>query len=140
MKNKKGITLISLTIYIIVMLIVIGIITTIGIFFYQNVIQIDENSQNLAEFNKFNMYFLEEIKKKGNHIAQINENSVTFTSGETYTYIESDNAIYKNKMKICENIKKCIFTENSVNGKEGIRVYLEIGNKMEFSETIDYVF
>ena len=105
-KNEKGITLVSLTIYIIAMLVVVSIVTTISLFFYNNVINIDHDSQNLAEFNKFNMYFLEETKKAGNMVieAPSGTNIIKFSNGATYTYIDDDDAIYKDKIRICENI------------------------------------
>ena len=141
-KKQKGVTLISLTIYIIVMLIVVTIIAGISLFFYNNVITVDNDSQNLAEFNKFNMYFLEETKKVGNQVASAmgeTSNTITFSSGVMYTYVEKDSAIYRDKTKICENVKECTFTSDLVNGKEIVEVTLVIGNETEFKETIRYV-
>ena len=43
MKTEKGVTLISVTIYVIVMLIVVSIITVLTVYFYRNV---DVNSAN----------------------------------------------------------------------------------------------
>lgn len=73
MKSEKGITLISIIVYVIAMLLIITIITILTSYFYQNV---DINSLT-EDFNKqytsFNVYFLEEVNKKENKILQIGE-------------------------------------------------------------------
>jgi len=147
-RSKKGITLVSLTIYIIVMLIVVSIVSTISLYFYNNVLNVDDDSQNLAEFNKFNMYFLEETKKAGNMVVSVETNGegtskktsqIRFSNDEVYTFIKQDEAIYKGKARICENVKDCTFTTELVDGKEVVNVNLIIGNENEFNQTVEYV-
>ena len=60
MKSESGVTLISITVYLIVMTIVIGIIAIISSFFYKNTIEVSEISP-ITEFTKFNSYFTREI-------------------------------------------------------------------------------
>ena len=98
MKSSRGVTTTSLIIYVIAMLIVIGIIATITSFFYTNVINLEDSSNNIAEITKFNMYFLQEVKSNNNDIIGVNEKAITFLSGNTFTF--QDNGIYMNSSKI----------------------------------------
>ena len=71
MQTERGVTLISATIYIIVMLIIVTIITVLTSYFYKNV-DIHSATQNLnQQYTKFNSYFTEEVNKKGNKILDI---------------------------------------------------------------------
>ena len=64
MQSQKGITLISITIYVIVMLIVVSVITVLTSYFYTNV-DINSVSEDLnQQYTKFNSYFTEEVNKK----------------------------------------------------------------------------
>ena len=56
MKSEKGVTLISLTIYIIVMSIVVGIIAVISGIFFKNINDLEETNP-LEEYTNFNTYF-----------------------------------------------------------------------------------
>lgn len=137
MKQERGVTTTSLIIYVIAMLIVIGIIATITSFFYTNVMNLQDNSDNISELTKFNMYFLEEVKNKENDIVTISENSITFLTGNTYTF--QDNSIYLNSSKICENIKDVKFSIENVNEKTIINVLITIGENLEYTKTTQYV-
>ena len=66
-KKEKGVTLISLTIYVVVMVLVIALIAVITSFFYNNVINIDKEAVELAELNKLNLYMIEETEEEGNY-------------------------------------------------------------------------
>ena len=66
MKIERGITLVSLIIYILVMIIVIGVMSQIITRFYSNTKEFNADTESVLEFNKFNSYFLKEIKQKGN--------------------------------------------------------------------------
>ena len=64
MQKEKGVTLISVTIYIIVMLIIVSVITVITSYFYNNV-DVNAVSQDInQQYTRFNSYFTEEINKK----------------------------------------------------------------------------
>lgn len=139
MKSNSGVTITSLIIYIIAMLLVIGIVATITSFFYTNVSNLEDNSQNVSEITKFNMYFIEEIEKQDNQVIAINEakNVITFSSGNTYTF--QDNAIYFNQVRICEKVKNVQFTKETINQKEVITVLITVGTNMEYTKTTQYV-
>lgn len=145
MCNNKGITTTSLMIYVIAMLIVIGIIATITSFFYTNVINLEDNA---IEIIKFNMYFLQEIKKENNAIAKLalDSNSttpntldyITFKTGNTFTY--KNNSIYYNSNKICGNIKNFSLKVSEIDDKKQlIEVIITIGENTEYTKTTKYV-
>lgn len=124
MKNQKGITLTSLTIYVIVFMLVIGIVTTLTSYFYKNVMNFDETTKSYSEINKFNMYFLQDIKEKGvtiqNFIEDDENNKIGITlynsnNYETNVYKFENKAIYRNGIVICKNINSIQFKINDEN-------------------------
>ena len=137
MKRDSGLTSTSIIIYIIAMLIVIGIIATITSFFYTNVSNLNDNSDNISEIMKFHMYFLEETTKANNQINVINDTSISFTTGNTFTF--QDNSIYFNYIKICEDISNLQFATEEVNNKTVINVLITIGENSEYTKTTKYV-
>ncbi len=117
MKSDKGITLNSLIIYIIGMLIVITLISTLTTFFSKNISTKDMNS-NTLQYTKFSSVFLTEINSKGNKVVQCKTTGegankvsyIVFSSGNQYTYMGENKSIYKNKIKICEDVTECNFS------------------------------
>ena len=67
MKGNKGITLTSLIIYIIGMMIVVALISTLTTFFSKNIKMSDINS-NTKQYTKFSSIFLDEINAKDNKV------------------------------------------------------------------------
>lgn len=149
MQNEKGVTLISVTIYIIVMLIIVAVITVLTSYFYRNV-DINSVSQDLnGQYTKFNSYFTEEVNKRGNKLLEIGETEnesgngtqkyIIFSSGNQYTYIPENKGIYMNQVKIAENITGCDFTSNKEeNGKTTITVTIQ-GDNFERKTTYTLV-
>lgn len=139
MNSQKGITLTSLTIYITILLIVVGILTVIFGTFQSNIGEIYSEGTNNVEIDKFNIYFLREVKRQGNEISAISENEIEFTTENKYTYNNNEQCIYLNdSIKIAENIEKCIFDDTDLdNGKTVITVLIKTVNGEE--KTVDYV-
>jgi len=137
MRNENGVTLISVIIYIIVMVIVVTIISTLSMFFYNNIIQYKEKSEISAEYNKFNMRFLEDIKEKGNDVEEIQTNKILFTNGNSYTF--QDNMIFRNKVKICDNVYEALFKIEIINSRKVITVLLIFGTNNQQAKTTQYV-
>ena len=140
MKSEKGVTLISVIIYVIAMLIIIAVITVLTSYFYTNV-DINSASEDLnQQYTKFNSYFTEEVNRKGNKILEIGETEnneeegpqkyIIFSSGNQYTYIPANKGIYMNTVKIAENITDCTFEKNDADGKTKITVTIN-GNNFE---------
>ncbi|MCI9287449.1 MAG: hypothetical protein HFJ57_05750 [Clostridia bacterium] len=137
MKNNHGVTLTTLIVYVVAMLIVIGIIANLTSFFYRNVLDLENESANISEISKFDMYFLEEVKNTNNSIVKINENSITFITGNTFT--AQDDAIYLNNIRICDNVKNLKFSKEQINEKDVINVLITVGNNIEYSKSMKFV-
>ena len=144
MKSQNGVTLVQLTIYLIAMLVVIGMMTTLSNFFYGNINIIREASRYAAEFDKFNTHFVKDVESNNevNIITTDGQVTIIFEDGTTYTY--NDEGLYRGRVKISTNVKaftatKKIITINNVD-KDIVTVKIIIGNSTQtlFSKQIDY--
>lgn len=130
MKNNRGVTLASLIIYIIGMIMVIGIISTLTTFFYKNIDVGDINNDTTSQYTKFSSIFIDEVNKKNNFIIDcktLEENGtkvnyIIFSSGNQYTFKSENKSIYKNNIKICDNIEECDFSYSFADSKYSIKV------------------
>ena len=143
MKSNRGITLLSLIIYIIVLTFVVAMLATISDMFFSNTKYITDSGKYISEFNKFNMYFIEDVKNNKNTY-EVTDNQIIFEDGTTYTYkTDPDNGIYRNKVKICTNIAFCKFTkskkEEETITKNIIQVKMVIKSSKLFEVTNEYV-
>ncbi|MDO5556431.1 MAG: hypothetical protein Q4G09_07570 [Clostridia bacterium] len=146
MFQSRGVTLMSLTIYVVLLLITVAILATITSNFQGNIRNANKKGIEIAEINKFNMYFLQEVKRQGNDIKQPFNNfssQITFTSGNIYRYDSNSQTIYleneadRNKsIKIANNIEKCEFVQALENGKTIISVTITAIN----TESVSYEY
>lgn len=129
MKSNRGITLTSLIIYVIGMVIVVSIISTLTAFFYKN-IDITDISDTTSQYTKFSSIFLNEINRDNNSIVECktfleNENKVSyiiFSSGNQYTFKSENKSIYKNNIKICNDVEDCDFSYVFIDSKYEVKV------------------
>ena len=136
MKSQKGITLTSLAIYIMVVLVVLGILGTITISFRRNINDAYGETSRSLEIDRFNVYFLKEVKKDGNSILSINSSEILFSTNNKYTFKEE--SIYLNdNIKIAENISNCEFSQSLTDGKIVITVKINAEDGEE--RTVEYV-
>jgi len=63
MRSQKGITIMSLAIYVISFLMVTVLIGMITTFFYRNINMMDTGISNSVSYNKLNAYMLNEVKR-----------------------------------------------------------------------------
>lgn len=143
MRKERGVTLVSLIIYITLMCLVIATLSIVSDLFYSNTKYIKDNSKNISEYNKFNMYFIEDVKNNKNTY-QVTDNNIIFEDGTVYTYkADIDKSIYRNKIKICQNISYCKFSESEqiVNNttKNIIKVHMVIDGSKLFETVNEYV-
>lgn len=141
-KNQKGVTLTELVVYITVMLAVLGVMTSISSFFYNNLGIVKESAKYSAQFDSFNSYITVDIKN--NKDVVVKNKTLIFEDGTTYVYNEADEGIYRGNQKIATNVKtfnvsKKRITINNVD-KNILTVQIIIGNssKTLFNRTIDY--
>ncbi len=141
MKSEKGVTLTALVVYMIVFMIVLSIMSTISAHFYKNIAGIKNSPQYIAEFNKFSMFFVADVKKN-NEINTITDTTLEFADGTSYRY--ENGSIYRNDKKIARYVKSFKFTQDSykVNStiKNIVNVNTTLGNKNEnMTRNIDFV-
>lgn len=145
MKSERGVTLVSLIVYVIAMLITVTVVTIVTSYFYKNVDIEPEKYTYFSEFTKIETYFAEEANIEENKVLQVSSpvsDSITqqylaLSSGNQYTYIKNNKAIYKNNVKIASGVEKCEFQNMYKNGKEAIKVTVKIQEK---EKEIEYVF
>ena len=132
MKNQKGVTLTSVAIYIIIILVVIGILATISANFKGGIKNANMEGTEAAELNKFNVYFLEEIKKEGNDALNVNSKMVQFKTGKIFIYDSNNKSIRiydgDNNIEIAKNIETCSFEKTTENEKTIIKVTIKPEN------------
>ena len=143
-KSEKGIALMALTTYIIVMLIVVGIVATVSTFFYGNLNIVKDSAKYSCEFDKFNSSIISDVKSN-KHVNVDNDNkTIIFEDGTTYKYNDSDDGIYRGQNKIASHVKyftiskKMIVIDNV--DKEILTINIIIGdsNKNLINKQIDY--
>lgn len=143
MKSNKGITLTSLVIYIIVATIVISIMAMVSSFFFSNMNLVKDQDQYAVEFNKFNMFFITDIKN--NTTAQVESNKITLEDGTIYEYKQKEGKIYRNNTEIAKEINTANFASstytipNTSTIKNLITIQMSIGKNRNFNKTIEYV-
>lgn len=117
MSNNKGITMTSLIIYVMGMVFAICIIASLTSFFYKNV-NVENINKDTTQYTKFSNIFSKEIERKNNKVIACNTTEedgnmmsyIVFSSGNQYTYKSENKALYKNKVKICQDVESCKFS------------------------------
>lgn len=140
MKSNKGITLTSLVIYVIAMVLVVTTVSTITSYFYNNIDNMNASTDSATVFTKFNMYFSEEINIKDNYPLAASTDYIVFSkTGNQYTFKNS--SIYRNQVKICDNIEdgECKFemakTDEDQENNNLVKVYIKTIGALEYTNT-----
>ena len=144
MKNNKGITLTSLIVYVIGLTIMVATIATLTSFFYKNIDVGDINSDT-TQYTKFSSIFSEEINMENNTVIDCKSlangvSYIVFSTGNQYTFNENSNSIYKNNVKVCDNVELCDFSYTFVDSKYKIKVGFKTANiDMSGEKAIEYI-
>ena len=140
MKSNKGITMASLVIYVIAMSIVVATIATLTSYFYNNMDELDADTNSSIAYTEFNTYFSKEISIKENYPLLVEGTSdyIIFSkTGNQYTL--KNRTIYKNQVKICSNIEDCTFeigkTDETSEIVDLIKVYIKTTGNLEYTNT-----
>ena len=126
MKTQKGVTLVSLTIYIIVMTIAIAVVAVISTYFYSNNNSLSDTIDPLTEYTRFNSYFSDEVNHNNIKILECADDYIAFDNGIQYTYVKENKGIYQNKAKICSSVESCNFSRSVKNGRDVVTVSIQI--------------
>ena len=136
MRSQRGVTLTSLIVYVIAMVLVVALITTLTKYFFGNVDSLTSKTQASKEYTSFNSYFINEINTKGNSVITelmnvAGDSKIVFSSGNQFTFVKEDggkiNSIFFNKIKICSDVSSCSFEYNEQLSK--IKVTMVIAGK-----------
>ena len=143
MKKENGITLVTLIVYLIIVSAILAALTNLSSHIYKNINKLGIENLSAEEFNKFNVNFVKSVKANKNATVTNNNQNVTieFDDGTTYNYINGENSIYKNKIKIAKNINYFKADVQNINNKNVIQVQIGTGKKdtAVFGKTINYV-
>lgn len=112
LKNNKGVTLISLIVYIFVVTIVLSILTVVFSNFDKNKDLAEDKGKYIAELDKMALYFIRD--SKNNIDANVEVDQVVFADGTNYKYEKEEKSIYRNKVKIAQNIEYCTFLRQKI--------------------------
>lgn len=147
MKKESGITLVTLIVYLMIVSAILAALTNLSSHVYKNIDKLGSENLSAEEFNKFNVNFVKSVKaNKKATITNNNQNvTIEFDDGTTYNYINGENSIYKNKIKIAKNINYFTADVQNINNKNVIQVQIGTGKKdtavgnNDFGKTINYV-
>ena len=104
MKSQKGITLMSLLVYVVAFLMVIGIVGAITTFFYTNYSFLDKKSAIAAEYSKLNLAFSEENKAKDNSVYDIQSGKTTGILSKSEIASKNVQKEYASKFDLLETL------------------------------------
>ena len=132
-KSKKGITMMSLIIYITSFLVITGVVAGITAFFYGNSNLMTQELYSSADYNKLNLYMVKESEQKGNRVSKINSDEnitkdVTFSNGDKFTFDSVNHLLYYNSICLCEDVKEFDVKPYSDSGKEVLNVKINFSN------------
>lgn len=141
MKSNKGITMSSLVIYVIAMSIVVATIATLTSYFYNNMDELDSDTNSSIAYTELNIYLSKEINIKENYpILEegISSDYIIFSkTGNQYTF--KNGSIYQNQVKICSDIAVCTFEVGRTDENTGIvdivKIYLKTKGDIEYKNT-----
>lgn len=141
MKSEKGITLTSVVVYVLIATALISCTALLSSFFFSNMSLIKEQNQYAPEFNKFSMFFIEDVKN--NKSAEVTTTKVTFADGTVYEYKDNEKSVYRNDTKITQQLQFFAFsTSNYVvsnTTKQIINVKMMIDGVPNSINGIEYV-
>ncbi len=145
MKNERGITLTALIIYVITFSATLVLLASLSSYIYGNMNTINADKISSEEFNKFNVFFVKDVKESKKGVVNLQSSGdivITLENGNNYTYKNSEKAIYRNKEKIARNIITFNAESKTENNKSIIEITVSTGKNVEnptFSKTIKYV-
>ena len=129
-KNSKGITLMTLIIYITIIFVILVLTMRVMKYYTGNIRDAADTSFE-TEFEKFNVYMLQETRQAGNGFFNAKTNKLSFANGDVIEFRKEEGndigEIYHNDIKICENVDACTLTsDNSMNGETTVTVNITI--------------
>lgn len=107
MKNQKGVTLASLTIYVIVAGIVVILLAFLNANFFSQMSDLTSKTKVTNQYSRFMSFFINDLKSSDT-VLEYSQSEIKFSNGSKYEIrkMEDENkyVIYRDSIKICENI------------------------------------
>lgn len=135
MRQNKGITLISLIIYIIVFTSVIGTVAMITNYFTKNSEETIISSKAPEQYAKLTSYLVNDMesgKIKDVQIKDGNTLDISLTDDSRRIYIYGNNGLYyilinennviEKKIRICKNVTECSFSKDGSNLNISVKI------------------
>lgn len=140
--QRSGITLTSLVIYVIGLTILFATIANLTIYFNKNSRSIEFTTNNSAQLTRLNQYLISDTKSKNiksvnveNNIIQINVDNEEIK----YIYDSESKGIYRNKVKISNDVQLAKFSKETVYDKSKITIEIVIGEQEKVSKTLEFI-
>lgn len=107
--NKKGITLASLTIYVVVATLIVGILAFLNAQFFSNIAELTNESRIVSEKLDLKTSIIKDLKSSDEvTITEFNSNSFRLSNNTKYEIRKNDElntyAVFRNDVKICDGI------------------------------------
>lgn len=149
MKSEKGVTLISLVVYVMSFLVIAGIVALITNFFFSNSKVLSSGATASSEFDMLNLYLSKEAKQYENWVKVEDDDTSTeeikkkifFSNGNEYIFIkekldddEYGKIIFSNDEKY---FVLCNYIENLEFPKLDDKSTSEVEKKSEFSDELE---
>lgn len=111
MKSNKGVSLISLSLYVVVATIVVGILTFMNANFFSKVSEASSKTELMNEYAKFISVFLKDVKNS-ERVIEYTDTKIKFSNNVAYEIkaMKDENgdveeyAIYRDSVKVCDGI------------------------------------
>lgn len=139
-KSNRGVTLVSLGVYVILMLAIVAILSTFKDNIESSIDNMEGYISEVPEINKMHMYMLGETNAENNKITKRSADGkyIEFTSGNNYMF--KDNKVYKNSVIIFSDITNCNFEIGKENNHDILYVNLQLGdNETGINKKLKYV-
>lgn len=149
MKKENGITLASLAIYVILFIATLAMLAMLSNYIFSKLKDVNNNSISPEEFNKFNAYFVQDVKQSKeasiSYDSQTKKTEIILSNGNSYIYSQNEKSIYRNKVKLAKKIVE--FTPEIQNIESGgiikkvISIKISTGDESNpnFTKQIQYV-
>jgi hypothetical protein len=116
--GRKGVTLVSLTIYVIAAVMVIGALAFINVNFMERTGELSKRTNIINEYAEFCSFFIEDVKSNST-ILDYTSKELRFPNGRKYTIkaVGDHFELYMDSIKICEDLIDASFDYNiDING------------------------
>lgn len=135
-KSQKGITMLSLTVYVFGVIVLIGVLAVINNYVNGNLKRVRDAGKYAEEYTAFEMYFLQDIKEEGISVVSCDEYTLVLSNGAVYQY--GGDSITRNDAKIVKNLSQAKFSYTP-GMKEIVTVTLQTKDSTALPVTVEYV-